>query len=58
VAQAGTTHVEVEVEPWGLPTGADMDAGGKPTTGAGAEAGKAGRWDDDGTPFGTSEEHY
>jgi hypothetical protein len=64
VAQAGTTLVVVEVEPWVLPAGAGGEVGGEPT--AAADAGvddvaaddEAGRWGHDGTPSGTLEGHY
>jgi hypothetical protein len=47
----------------GLPTGAGVEVGGEPTTTGGASASavvtvRMGRWSRDGTPSGTSEEHY
>jgi hypothetical protein len=51
VAQAGAAQAEVEVELWVLPAGAGTEVGGKPTTTA--DAGEAGRWGHDGTPYGT-----
>jgi hypothetical protein len=51
-----------------LPAGAGVEVGGEPTAaadaGAGADAdavavpGEAGKWGHDGTPSGTSGEHY
>jgi hypothetical protein len=52
------------VESWMLPAGVDANVDGKPmatantSAGAAADAGEAGRWGDDDTPSGTSEEHY
>jgi hypothetical protein len=64
VAQASTTLVVVEVEPWVLPVGAGTEVGWEPTTAvdAGASAGatvdEAGKWGHDGTPSSISGEHY
>jgi hypothetical protein len=59
VVQIGTALAVVEVEPWVLPVGAGTEMGREPTAGADvATAGEAGRWGHDGTPFGTSGEHY
>jgi hypothetical protein len=62
VAQAGTALAVVEVESWVLPTGAGAEVGGEPTattnTGADAATGEVGKWGHDGTPSGTSVEHY
>jgi hypothetical protein len=63
VAQASTVLAVVEVEPWVLLAGVGIEVGREPTAAAdatadAAAAGEAGRWGRDGTPSGTSEEHY
>jgi hypothetical protein len=52
VVPAGAAHAVVEVEPLVVHAGANVEVGGKPMAGAGADAG--GRWgQEDGTPSNT-----
>jgi hypothetical protein len=53
MAQAGTTLVVVEVEPWVLPASASAEVGREPTA-----TGEAGKWGHDGTLSSTLGEHY
>jgi hypothetical protein len=58
MAQAGTTLVVVEVEPWVLPASASAEVGREPIATVDAATGEAGKWGHDGTLSSTLGEHY